>query len=313
MNQKRKNSFYLIIIFISGCLAVLPLLTVSYILTWFFFLAVYMTLALSYDIVGGDLGYINLGHSVSFGLSAYAAAIMLNHNFSPLPAFVLAVLLTTAFSAIVSYPLFRLRGAYFALASFGLINLAEMLATNLRGLTGGSGGISTPSGNHILEAYYVSIAMAIGTIIFKRCLAQSRFGLALISIREDEEGAGSFGIPAYLYKCLALIISSVPAGLSGCIYVWNITYISPSSVFGLEIALGPVIMAMLGGTGTVAGPVIGTIFITLTQELFWTRVPYFHLTMYGAVLVLLGLFMPGGLVRVRFLKQLIIRFGFGKT
>ena len=90
------------------------------------------------------------------------------------------------------------------------------------------------------------------------------------------------------------------------------TYISPHSVFGLEIALSPIVMAMLGGTGIMAGPLLGAVFITLVQELLWTKVPYFHLTMYGAVLVLLGLFMPGGLVRTRWLRPLVQRIGLGE-
>ncbi len=91
------------------------------------------------------------------------------------------------------------------------------------------------------------------------------------------------------------------------------TYISPNSVFGLEIALSPIIMAMLGGTGMMIGPLVGAIFITLVQEFLWTQVPYFHLAMYGTVLVLVGLFMPGGLVRTRFLKPVIQRLGLGET
>ena len=295
-----------------GTLAVLPWLAVSYAITWIFFLSVYLTLALSYDIVGGYLGYMNLGHSTSFGLGAYTTAILLNNGFSLAPALSLSILLAAAFAAMVSYPLFRLRGAYFALATFGLISLIEVVVTNLRDLTGGSGGISTPPGNNLLPAYYLSLAVVLGTMVLSHYLARSQFGLALFSIREDEEVSRSFGVPTSLYKCLALVISSVPASVVGGVYVWNMTYISPHSVFGLEIALSPIVMAMLGGTGIMAGPLLGAVFITLVQELLWTKVPYFHLTMYGAVLVLLGLFMPGGLVRTRWLRPLVQRIGLGE-
>jgi branched-chain amino acid transport system permease protein len=293
-------------------LAALPWLAVSYTLTLFFFLSVYLTLALSYDIVGGYLGYINLGHSTSFGLGAYTTAILLNQGYSLGVALGLAILLAAVFATLVSYPLFRLRGAYFALATFGLISLIEVVVTNLRELTGGSGGISTPPGNNLLPAYYLAIVIVLGTMVFSYYLARSQFGLALFSIREDEEVSRSFGVPTSLYKCLALVISSVPASLIGGVYVWNMTYISPHSVFGLEIALSPIVMAMLGGTGTMVGPVFGAIFITLVQEFLWTKVPYFHLTMYGTVLVMLGLFMPGGLVRIRWMKPLLQRIGLGE-
>ena len=91
-------------------------------------------------------------------------------------------------------------------------------------------------------------------MVLSKWLARSKFGLALFSIREDEEVARAFGVPTSLYKCLALVISSAPASLVGGIYVWNMTYISPQSVFGLEIALSPIVMAMLGGTGIMVGP-----------------------------------------------------------
>ena len=313
MNWTGKRSVYFITALSGALLVVLPWMGASYAIVVIFLLAVYFTLALSYDIVGGYMGYMNLGHSTSFGLGAYTTAILLNQGFDLIPSLGLAALLAAAFAAMVSYPLFRLRGAYFALATFGLISLVEVVTINLRDLTGGSGGISTPPGNNMLLAYYLVLAVAAGTIVLSYQVARSQFGLALFSIREDEEVARAFGVPTSLYKCLALVISSIPASLVGGIYVWNMTYISPSAVFGLEIALSPIVMAMLGGTGTILGPLVGAIFITLVQEFLWTKVPFFHLAMYGIVLVLVGLFLPGGLVRTRWIKPVIQRLGLGEN
>jgi branched-chain amino acid transport system permease protein len=310
--SRRKVFSYSFLAMVVVVLAFLPFMGVSYLLVWIFFLSVYLTLALSYDIVGGYLGYVNLGHSTSFGLGAYTTAILLNQGLSLTLSIALAVMLAAVFAAAVGYPLFRLRGAYFSLATFGLISLIEVVSTNLRDLTGGSGGISTPPGDHSLEAYYLGLAVVLGTMALSHMVSRSRFGLALFSIREDEEVARAFGVPTSLYKWLTLIISSVPASVIGGIYVWNLTYISPSSVFGLEIALSPIVMAMLGGTGIMVGPFIGAVFITFVQEMLWTEVPYFHLTMYGMVLVFLGLFMPGGLVRTRWLRPLVEWLGLGE-
>ena len=191
----------------------------------------------------------------------------------------------------------RLSGAYFALGTFGLVSLMQVLANNLRDLTGGSGGISTPPGDHTVAAYYLAVASALGTMLLTRLIAGSRFGLALRSIREDEGAARTLGVPTAKYKCGALVVSSLPAGLIGGIYMWKATYISPSAVFGLEIALSPIVMALLGGSGTLLGPVVGVLFLTLVQEFLWTRVPHLHLAIYGIIMVLVGLFMPGGIVR----------------
>ncbi|OPX36540.1 MAG: hypothetical protein B1H11_07275 [Desulfobacteraceae bacterium 4484_190.1] len=313
MKHGGKIVFYSVFVLLWIILAALPWLGFSYGVVWIFLLAVSFTLALSYDIVGGYMGYMNLGHSTFFGLGAYTTAILLNQGFNLFTSLLAAFLLAAFFAALISYPLFRLRGAYFALATFGLISLIEVLTVNLRDLTGGSGGISTPPGNHMLPAYYMVLGVAAATMVLSHSVARSKFGLGLFSIREDEEVAQSFGVPTSLYKGLALVISSVPASLVGGIYVWNMTYVSPESVFGLEIALSPIIMAMLGGTGVMIGPLVGAVFITLVQEFLWTKVPYFHLAMYGTVLVLLGLFMPGGIVRTRWVKPFIQRLGLGEA
>ena len=288
----------------AAVMALLPGLVVSYVLTWFFLLTIYITLALSYDIVGGYLGYMNLGHSAFFGLGAYATAILLGRGAGLPEALLLAGGTAVVFAAAVGYPLFRLRGAYYALATFGLIGLMAVLANNLRDVTGGSGGISTPPGDYSVPAYYLALTLAAGALVLNTAVTRSGFGLALLSIREDEEVAGAVGVPTTRYKILALMLSSLPASLAGGIYVWNLTYISPPAVFGLEIALTPIVMAMLGGSGTLAGPVIGAVFLTFVQELLWTRAPGFQLTTYGLLLIFLGLFMPGGLVRCRWFGAL---------
>jgi branched-chain amino acid transport system permease protein len=312
MNRIQRRSLFLITFFLLCILAALPLLASSYVLMWIFLMTVYLTLALSYDIVGGFLGYMNLGHSAFFGLGAYISAIALNHDFNLALTLCAAIVFTAAFAAIASYPFFRLRGAYFALGTFALMSLMEVFAANLQHITGGSSGISTPPGNYIVPAYYLSLLAAIGAFILSYFLGRSRFGLALLSIREDEDVAYSFGVPTTTYKSLSLIISSVPASLVGGIYVWNVTYISPQSAFGIEIALSPVVMAMLGGTGITLGPLVGAVCITLIQELLWIKVAYFHLTIYGILLLLVGLFMPGGLLRTRWLWPLVQHLGFGE-
>jgi branched-chain amino acid transport system permease protein len=288
---------WIVIAAVGTALALLPLVVVSYVLVWFFLMAVYLTLAVSYDLVGGTMGYMNLGHASFFGMGGYATAILLNQGLHLIAALACAAVLTAGFAALISYPLMRLRGAYFALGTFGLLSLMNVLVNNLRDLTGGSGGISTAPGDHTVAAYYFALIVAAGTIALSRTLVKSKFGLALLSIREDEEVARTCGVPTDFYKCCALVVSSIPAALIGGIYVWKATYISPSAMFGLEIALSPIVMAMLGGSGTLLGPIVGVVFLTVAQELLWTRIPHLHLAMYGVIMAVVGLFMPGGIVR----------------
>jgi branched-chain amino acid transport system permease protein len=276
-----------------------------YVVTLAFLLWVAIALAESYNLVGGYLGYMNLGHASFFGVSAYIFGILYVQGVPFLWAWLAGIGGSVAFAGAISVPLFRLRGAYFAVASFGLITLLELLAHNFSALTGGAAGLSLPPGDRLLQAYYLSLVVAAGSVGLAVMVSRSRLGLALMSLREDEEVAAVFGVYPLRYKTLALLLSAVPPGLIGGVYTWQLTYINPSIVFGLEIALVPIVMAMLGGVGHVWGPVLGAFFITPVEELLWTKMPYLHLTTYGVILLLVGLYLPGGLVRWRWLVRVV--------
>jgi branched-chain amino acid transport system permease protein len=279
-------------------LCCLPYAVGRYVVTLAFFLWVSIALAESYNLVGGFLGYMNLGHASFFGVSAYSFGILYAQGIPFLWAWLIGMACTIVFAAAISVPLFRLHGAYFAVASFGMITLLELLAHNFAGLTGGAAGLSLPPGDRLLPAYYLGLAVAVGSIALVWLVARSRLGLALMSIREDEAVAAVFGVHGFRFKALGLLLSAVPPGLIGGVYSWQLVYLNPSTVFGLEIALVPIVMAMLGGVGHVWGPVLGACFITLIEELLWTQMPYLHLTTYGVILLLVGYYLPGGLVRL---------------
>jgi branched-chain amino acid transport system permease protein len=302
-------SFKIIIPALLVIIAALPLFVGSYFVTFMILLFTYVILAESYDIVGGYLGYMNMGHSAFFGVGAYSFGLFLNSGLGVPLSLLLTALITTAFAALISYPFFRLRGAYYALATFGLIKLLELLAFNLKGLTGGSEGLTVASGYRIIPVYYMAFILCLATIYTVYRISKSKLGLAMVSIREDEEVAGAFGINTYRCKATALIISSIFAGLMGGLYIWNIIFINPTAVFGLEIALVPIAMALLGGSGAVIGPIVGAIFLTLVEELLWTKVPYLHLAVYGMVIAFVGLFMSGGLVRTKWAENLLGKLG----
>ena len=286
-------------------LCLLPFLAGRYVVTLAFLLWVAIALAESYNLVGGYLGYMNLGHAGFFGVSAYLFGILYTAGVPFTWAWLAGIGGSVAFAVGISVPLFRLRGAYFAVASFGLIALLELLAHNFSALTGGAAGLSLPPGDRLLPAYYLSLAVAAGSVALAALVGRSRLGLALMSLREDEEVAAVFGVHAFRFKTLALILSAIPPGLLGGVYAWQLTYINPSIVFGLEIALVPIVMAMLGGIGHVWGPVLGAFFITLIEELLWTKMPYLHLTTYGVILLLVGFYLPGGLIRWHWLVRVL--------
>lgn len=276
--------------------AALPYLTTStYLVAFFLSVFIAAILAQSYDWVGGHMGYLNLGHASFFGLGAYAFGILLKAGVPVVLAFAAGAGAAVAFALLISYPFFRLRGAYFALATFGLVTLLELLAGNLSGLTGGSEGLTIPTGYRLYHAYYAALVLLALLVAATAWLARSRAGLALVAIREDEEVAGAFGVNADAVKSVALAASAGVAGLAGGVYCWYLTYIIPSTVFGLDVAIGPIVMAMLGGSGTVAGPLLGALVVDGIREVLRFETQYLALTIYGVILVLVGLFLPGGL------------------
>ncbi len=303
---------HLVLLALSGMLVLLPLAQIdarNYWLQVLTFLFLNIVLAQSYDIVGGQMGYINLGHITFFGVGAYAFGILFNQGAGLPGSLVLAAGLVVAFAALISYPFFRLRGAYFSLAAFGLLKLMEHLTINLGWLTGGSNGLKIAPADRVVAVYYLSLGVVAAVLLAAWLLGRSRLGLAMQTIREDEEVAQDFGVPTFRVKAQALMISSVFPGVMGALYTWNINFIDPDQVYGLKIALTPIAMAMLGGSGLLIGPVLGAVFLYAAEEVIWTKVAHLQGAMLGLVIVLVGLFMPGGLARLAPVQRLLGRMG----
>jgi branched-chain amino acid transport system permease protein len=286
---------------LAGLLLALPAAPIdarNYVLQVFTFLFLNIVLAQSYDIVGGQMGYVNLGHITFFAVGAYAFGILFNLGLGLVVSLALATGIAVGFAALISYPFFRLRGAYFSLAAFGLVKLMEYLTINLGWLTGGSNGLKIAPGDRVVAVYYLTLGLVVAVLAAYWLIDRTRLGLALKSIREDEEVAQDFGVPTYRVKAQALMLSAAFPGALGGLYTWTLNFIDPGQVYGLKIALTPIAMAMLGGTGLLVGPVLGALFLYLAEELIWTQAAHLHGAMLGVVIVVVGLFMPGGLVRL---------------
>lgn len=285
-------------------LLALPKLFVSYYAQLAYAVFLYTTLAASYDLVGGHMGYMNLGHAIFYGLGTYAFGLAFKAGGGLFGGLAAAALTAVLFAAAMSYPFFRMRGAYFALGTLGLIFLMELLSLNLRQITQGAHGLDIPPGDRLNAVYYLALALTALTLATVYVLARSRYGLALRSIREDEESATSFGIDVTRYKTMTLMLSALFAGLMGGLNMWHESYINPEQAFGLQIAFVPIVMAMVGGTGHVAGPPVGVVIVYVIQEWLWTRVGFLQVAMYGFLLMLVGIWMPGGVVRALRLDRL---------
>jgi branched-chain amino acid transport system permease protein len=254
-----------------------------------FTILLYVIMALSYDVVGGLLGYLYLGHGLFFGLGAYFTALALKHG-QPLPlALLIGASLVFPVAALLSLPLFRLHGAVFALATLGLLLLGGQMASNLPDLTGGAAGLSlTPNTNPLLT-YSLALLLALAAGFMHWLLCCSSLGLQLSSIQESEDMAESVGINCLKVKRLAFIISAVPAAMAGGLHAREISFVIPAEAFGLENSLAPLLMCLLFKPGTTWGPLLGALFLSTAQELIWTTVPSFRLSLYGILLIFIGM------------------------
>jgi len=278
----------------------------------------YIGVGTSFNITAGYLGYVNLGHYVFFGMSAYGFSMLYVKGIPFLICMAVGVFTSVIFATLISYPFLRLKGGYFALANFGLIKLFELVASSLRDFTGGTQGISLKPGYRPFETYYIFLGVALLTVLVCYWIPKSKFGLALFSIREDEEAAAAFGIYVNRYKMKAYVLSSVFPGLLGGVYAWYSAYIDPETVFGTDKALLPVTMVMLGGTGTFLGPIVGAIFMMIIEEVLWTAawlpvwIKTLHLTMLGLILAAVGIFSPGGFVTLTPFTKFFRWIGLGR-
>lgn len=301
----------IILVIVLAVLYSLPLSISPYLVTVFFFLFTYVILAESYDIFSGYTGYYNLGHGAFFALGGYTYAILETGRMLPssVPIFVsfpAAMIVPALFAFLISYPFFRLRGAYFAVASFGLIPLLFYLANNLRPITGGREGIhiALPEAGTAIPAYYIGLTVALIAVLTNYLVAKGKFGLALISIREDEDVATEYGINNFRVKMKALVLSAAFAGLAGATFVYQLGVACPDGILGMELALAPVVMTIFGGLGSYVGALLGAVVLVAIQEVLWTQMTYFHLFTYGILLLIVGIIAPGGIVRVGPLKRI---------
>lgn len=273
---------------------------------------IFIAQAASYDLFSGYTGYYNLGYGAFFAIGAYAFVLSFEQGVPFLVALALSGPAGALFAAAVSYPLFRIRGAYFAIASFGLAQLVYWIAVNTSEFTGGLGGKYLDVGSAgispaaiVIPVYYGAAALAVVTVYVHYRLGRSKLGFALQTIREDESVAENFGINAYRGKTRALVLSGFFAGFAGAIFALNFQYVSATSLLGLTVSLGPVVMAMLGGSGFFLGPIIGAFIFAVIREILLTSLFGLQLLGFGVILLIIGLSAPAGILGLRRLRRYV--------
>ena len=261
------------------------------------FTMMYVVLALSWNIISGYTGYINFGHVLFYGVGSYASAILVaDYGWNWIPTLLVSAGVAVVVAIVLGFPVLRLKGPYFAIATLGAAESFRILVTVWDSLTHGGEGISLPNVENSMSTYYAMMVLMVVTIIVSYWIGHSRFGVRLNAIREDEVAAAANGINTTLYKLAAFALSGIFAAIAGGIQANKTLYIDPDTEFFILITITMKLMAMLGGKGTVIGPIIGAVLLYAVQEIVWIQLPQAHLIAFGVFLILVARFMPRGIV-----------------
>ncbi|CAM5379705.1 branched-chain amino acid ABC transporter permease [Eoetvoesiella caeni] len=255
-------------------------------------------LAQGWNIIGGYTGYASFGNSVFYGLGSYGVGIAMVQWQQPFAVgLAFGVLMAVVFAVVLGLPVLRLRGHYFAIATLALAQVMIAIVSNI-GLAGRNIGLVLPPLNNDPLFYELSLGLLALTTLCVFWLAHSRFGFGLIAIRENEEGAAVMGVNTTLYKVMAFALSGVFSALAGGIHAYWITFLDPESAFDISLNVKMIIMAVLGGSGTVLGPIVGAFTLSALSEVLASEITSLASLFFGLVIVVAVVFMPRGLADV---------------
>jgi branched-chain amino acid transport system permease protein len=280
-------------------LALYPMQGTGYGIRTMLQLFMWIALAQSWNLISGLTGYVSFGHVAFFGMGAYTAAILIGTLGWPwLLACLAGGVMAMVLALVIGWPCLRLKGPYFAIAMLGLNEVLRVIVSYYEGLTGGGSGLSLPTLHASVPIYYAMGLVALSVTGLTYVIITSRFGLRLMTIREDEVAAEAMGIDTFRYKLYAFLLSAVAPGIVGGLAARDQGYIEPTSVFPLITTITMIVMALFGGKGTIWGPVLGAILLFTFQELVWARFIYVHQLLLGAIIIGVVLLMPRGILGV---------------
>jgi branched-chain amino acid transport system permease protein len=279
-------------------LIIFPLTRSGYFLHLLTLMFAFAVMAESWNLMGGFTGYPDFGIVVFFGLGAYTAGLLMTKAKAPFPAaFLAGGVLCAVFALLVGLLLLRLRGHYFAIATLGISQAVREVVANWPSLTGGGTGVSLPIPDFDNAVfYYIMLALLAIVVALTWWISRGRLGFGLVAIRENELGAQVLGVNTLQYKVTAYVTSAFFVGLVGGAYALWVTFIDPDTIFNVGFTVEVIIMAILGGAGSLAGPLVGAFVLTGISEVLNAFVPGLHVTVLGVIIVLVVLLIPNGVI-----------------
>jgi branched-chain amino acid transport system permease protein len=268
----------------------------------------YAFIGQSWNIAGGFAGQLSFGHVAFFGVGAYASTILqIRFGFSPWVGLPAAAIVGALVGGIIAVLSFRagLKGSYFALITLAFAEVLRIVANSVD-ITGGGLGMLIPmkpgaANFQFAERtgfYFLILALAAGSVALAEWLRRSRFGAQLAAIRENEDSAKALGINVFNEKVKVMLLSGAIGGMGGCFFAQYFLYIDPLIVFGTDKSVEMLLVSMIGGAGTVYGPLVGAVLLALVSDgtRALTQIQGLSLALYGALLVVIIAYLPNGLI-----------------
>jgi len=265
------------------------------IITLLIMILLYVILATSWNILGGYTGQTSLGHAAFFGLGALATRLLWIKGLHIFPSILAGGVLAVAFAMLIGAPAFRLKGVYFAI---GTLALAEILNVTVGNMFPEISSLPVEElvAYELLPRYYAILGMAVIVIGCSYLLVNSRLGLGMMAVREEEDAAESLGVSALKHKLIALGVSAFFTGLAGGAFAYYHVGYYYQYPFSPSWSLDMLTMVYIGGQGTILGPIIGAVFFVALRQYLVLNVGEYHLIIFGTLFILVVLFLPGGIV-----------------
>jgi branched-chain amino acid transport system permease protein len=292
-SSKRFLAPGVITLVVLALLATLPRYASAYTVILLTSILMYIILTVSWVIFSGPTRYVSLAPAAFFGVGIYTSALL--GRTLPLPVVVcLGGLASFCLALLIGALTLRLRGIYFTIFTFGLVELIKNLLlwyeVNIKG-TRGRFVVLVDN----ITIYYIMLIIFVLTVVTAYLIRRSRFGLALQSIGESEEAAAHIGIDVTWLKVITFAVSAIFTGMAGAIIATRWTYVDPYVAFNYLNSFMPVLMAIFGGMGLFYGPILGAAIFGYLEEVLITRFPYYYMFLFGLILVVVILFLPNGL------------------
>jgi branched-chain amino acid transport system permease protein len=287
----------------------MPFIADNYFVKLATFIAMYSALALSWNFIGGFTGYPSFATAAFIGLGSYAGAILQNSGINLIAAWLFASIITIIFAAFLGFAILRVKGHYFAVGSIAVVEVLRLITSSWASFTGGGDGLNVKimeGGPDFAGRVFLYAMLAVMLLAFLTTLwvDRSKFGFGLKAIKQNEDAADMVGINVTIYKIAAFSLSAVFCGTVGAIYASWIGYIAPADAFSILTTLKVPVMVMLGGEGTVFGPVLGALVFVILEESVWAHFLEANQAILGLIIVFLIFFLPGGILKIDYRKLL---------